>query len=1236
MEPIGEPISVAQRFRLRRLLGRGSLGATHVVEDAEAPGAFRALRLVPRGSLPGNVVAELRRAALVQRRIRHPGLARCLDFGFDPDSRCHWLLAELADGPDLVEAAVHLPVAALVPLVRQVLDALGHLRIHGIAHGSIRPSSIRIVSGPPGGRAVVIGGGLPEVDDPEGGQSPWYRAPEVLAGGVPTPLSDLYSVGVTLYQALTGTLPYAVLASVMGREGAGPASPEERDPLSVLLGPFAALIRRLLDRDPAARAASLPALLDAIAAETGVEDVPSGIAVVESLAPAGRLAGRETEMQVLRGLLGAPERRSRWRVLEGDAGLGKTRLLAEFALLCEVRGVRVLRLNPTFCDPGPAGLLRTIVAGLRRMDADAVDRALVRHGELRRVAEDAGRSASRRAEPPVPARQGQLRLFHQMAELVRGILREERLVILIDDVHAADALSLRALAFLLRETCSGGLAAVLSTDPGARPGGEAGEALRDLVEGSGALKMRIEPLGRDAVREFVTSVLGSGAEAERLSVRIHARTQGHPGHVEALLRSLREGDLRGLRGDGVPAGAEAVALSLGGRAQALEGPATRVLRALTAVGHGVPVRAMPNFLGLSSATLAQALDRLDLLGFLVGDPVSGGGRRVAVHPVALAMLEGSLEPAERSRWHGALAAVSGAAEIGAFEEALHTAEGDGPPEMRLAAFLTAAELARDRHDPDAERRLAGRALDLGLEIGDRAGVFAAARLVSEGCRALCDAEGALRALWRAGGREGPISGPPMPPELFREHALALSMLGRGAEAEDSFAHAVALATAAGDRAGAGASLLGLVGLLFRRGSFDEAGRAAAEALRVIGDGGPAEIRAGIESTLGLMAWYRCDWDAALRHHRCALGAKARQRDRGGIAACRINIGLVHWNRGDLREALRHFERAAAAATRTGDFLVLTAALNNVGAVRLESGHLDEAREILLRALRMRSRLGDRAGALKVLSNLALIELQRGAWGRARELLASAREKHARQGDGEGEASCLIHEAWVSALMGDSAAAVAGTLRGIRAASGARARAVVAEGLALLAEIRAGENRPVESARCAAAARRILECAGTTVDLAVVDLADALRLFHGERPEEARAVTARALRRLRRARTAWPLCRGLLLAGRFAPEGRGIATLRRALRLALRSGFRDLAWQSRYHLAERQLAAGERRQALEEAREAMAGIREIHGDMNSEERRTWLATPEPQAARDLLRRLLREERPDLAGAVREIA
>ena len=201
---------VLGRYRPLRPLGRGGSGSVWLARD-EQTGLDVALKIVPR---EGKAAARAEREAEAASRLRHPGCLRAYAFGHDGGHA--YIAYEFAPGRTLRDAirAGELDDAAAVEAAAQILDALAHAHAQGIVHRDVKPANILLVDGP-ALSARLLDFGLAQMDEADTltavGDVPGtlaYISPERLAGDVAGPPSDVWAVGVLLWEALAGWHPF--------------------------------------------------------------------------------------------------------------------------------------------------------------------------------------------------------------------------------------------------------------------------------------------------------------------------------------------------------------------------------------------------------------------------------------------------------------------------------------------------------------------------------------------------------------------------------------------------------------------------------------------------------------------------------------------------------------------------------------------------------------------------------------------------------------------------------------------------------------------------------------------------------------------------------------------------------------------------------------------------------------------------------------------------------------------
>jgi serine/threonine-protein kinase len=274
---------VGGRYRLQHQLGAGATGTVYRAID-ESSGTPVALKLLHQELLDhGHVVKRFRREGHRAPALTHPHLVALLDSGEDVGG-APFVVMELLEGRTLAQELrgdSDLPFDRMTHIVLQVLEAVGHAHGHGLLHRDLKPSNIMLVDREGDADFVkVCDFGLAKVFTSEGqprGEStlttglgvlcgtPEYMSPEQARAEELDARSDLYAVGVMLYQLLCGQLPFRA-ASPMGvltrQITETPLPPSHRRPDRAIPRRLEALVLAAMAKDPRQRPASAAAFAE--------------------------------------------------------------------------------------------------------------------------------------------------------------------------------------------------------------------------------------------------------------------------------------------------------------------------------------------------------------------------------------------------------------------------------------------------------------------------------------------------------------------------------------------------------------------------------------------------------------------------------------------------------------------------------------------------------------------------------------------------------------------------------------------------------------------------------------------------------------------------------------------------------------------------------------------------------------------------------------------------------------
>jgi serine/threonine protein kinase len=446
------------RYAIESELGRGGMGTVYRARDTllERPVAVKVVSATGLGTEGRSRLLQEARAAA---RLNHPNIVAVYDTGTvdlpDQKEPASFIVMELVEGQTLRDRAPQ-DLDEIVEIATAICLALSDAHQQGIIHRDLKPENVSVTGT---GTVKLMDFGLARISGKTrltqqgtfmGTLS--YLAPEIILGQEASPSSDLYALGVMLYEMSAGRPPFegADLTAVISQHLYAPVVPPAsyNDQISPALDQ---LIVQLLSKRPEDRPESAN---DVHSTLTNLSQIPAGSQLRDtgtyiSRLVRGRMIGREKEFaQAVAPWQQAASAQGQFLLISGEPGIGKTRLVRELTTYAEISGGKTLT-GLCYAEErtpyGPIGqLVRSSLDNGYNLDlpqpvfADLLTLA----PELRLKYPEV--PPNERQDPEAD----QQRLFESLATWFEVLTTDNRMLFVVEDVHWADSSSLSMLRHL--------------------------------------------------------------------------------------------------------------------------------------------------------------------------------------------------------------------------------------------------------------------------------------------------------------------------------------------------------------------------------------------------------------------------------------------------------------------------------------------------------------------------------------------------------------------------------------------------------------------------------------------------------------------------------------------------------------------------------------------------------------------------------------------------------------------
>ena len=1074
--------------RLIRKVGSGGMGTVFLAEMMEERNyAQRGSRVAVKVLHPGltrepSTFQRFQREARLGATLTDPAVVRI--FGAESASVgtdvYHFIIMEHVEGKTLrtlMDRHQVLPEALLRHIALRIARGLKAVHSAGIIHRDVKPANILITPAHEVklmdlGVARLVNEAIRLTDTGDFIGTLQYAAPEQFEMEEAGTATDLYALGVILYEAATGINPFAVGSrhAVMWRQME--YVPSRAGELNTKISPFIEdIIACLLEKDPSRRFADAAALADVLDAgecsswwrersfHERIEPRSRGILVSHETP----MVDRESELsQLLHLFQEAREGRGKFVYLEGEAGVGKTRLLYEFFQEIEALDTDIRLLYGSY-QPKPAS------ASLGAM-AQAISNYFGGVGLEARLAPFL--EATPHLVPVytsmltgIPLPEGTEPLSMEAFQsvtcfLARSLAADRPLIWIADDIHFGTQDDWTLLLSLARMLHDKRILFIASSRPGLPPAELAHFKRLECFRG-----IMVRRLETEGVRKLLNEILHSGTLAERLVDPIAAKSDGNPYFLLEIIKGLREQELLNEDTGGkivltadftnvmVPSSIHSL---LEERLSDLDIAHRELLEAGAVQGHNFDPDLLARMMNRNRLEVLQSLAGMERQSGLV----HGTGTAFQFdHHLLQEFIYRSVPPLLRKEYHARLAraflereGISAlSCEESSGERALFLAEnflkggeeerglefalsgmnhlmshyrngellelaglvlpvlGDGEPALRCRIRLKQAKSLGLQGARDAQREAIDDALKAARSSEDPA-LMASALLergdflvstseISEGRDIL---EEALRLA-----RECQNNGVEL--ASMKRLGYVSQLTGDQQKARDYYERLAKRAREVGDRKFEGRAY-GSLGWLFRlQNKLDSAREYLTRHVEIGRDTGDLLDEATAEAALGGISHVQGEYDEALRHYERQLSLHREAGNRSGEGTALHNIGNTLQGAGRFEEAQWYLESCMSLFRELGDRSSESVAGHNLGRLLRQRGKPQEAHDTLLRSLQLCREVRYHAHEPQLLFALGETCFLLGRFNEAMEHLESSRVLHAELGNRRGEAQVRCFE-----------------------------------------------------------------------------------------------------------------------------------------------------------------------------------------------------------------------------------
>lgn len=1034
---------VNNRYRVEKVIGEGSFGKVYLVRDIFGNGGECALKTLSSSRVSGYSYSDFVREFERLSKLNHPNLTRVFDFGrISADiakfkTGDYFFTMEYVNGIDLFLAAESYEYERVYQILAQLCSVLEFIHSKGLIHRDIKPENILVIGSLSEKSTDVpvvklMDLGLATVRSSEFHErairgTPEYIAPEVILGDSYDHRIDLYSLGATLYHALSRTSPFKAEKGVDLLKKHLSYTPR---PLTEIIEDFPVeldrIVRKLLDKDKDKRYSSASSIF---------MDIPDGafhgyskgdLYNIESYIRSGEFIHEERQFSrlmsavdslmdiVAKGDTGIPNAYS----IVGEKGAGKTRLMHELNRYCQMKGIPFLQIS---CSSMASVAYASFVHILRHLLAEAEN--LGKPGEkiILRYKNQLGiliPELTASSPACLSGREAILSFHDSISRFIFELSRVKSFVIYFDDLHDDDPSSLELLGYILRNLRGNPLIICEAHDPSFE-----NHRFFERLKFSDTCMERIElgQLSEGSVIQMVRSILGDNSSVREFSKLLYGFVGGNPLFIEEAIRSLYfSGKLVKMGGQWRFSKFVLEFGKISGemerlyrrKLENLSFSAQKLLKILSCMNEPMSSDILPEVesgFEISFKTAVHTLMREELL-----DVVDGSYR---IHQKRVKQLvQESISEDERVEIHNRLSKILehtfNLNRYFNFEEIGRHFQISGDYVSAVKFFIKAAERAERVFDYERASKIYERIVELAedkdIEIDlqileSLAGVYSKS---GEYKKSISIYKKLLKIAHSASGEEESV-------RYLRETGILYGRKGKRGAARQMFKNLLSYAASEEEKINLYRELSSV---LIYSGGYGEARKYCEKALHLCEIHSKEADLADILNNMAIIDFYNGDLDAAMKLFRETLERRKLIGDRIKIASIYNNMGIVHSARGDFSPALNFWKKSLSLSQEVNNIHQIAVTENNMGIACYNLGNYREALKRYQRSLQIFRKLGDLPGIAMCLNNVGEVNLEICQYERALTSWNESLKFYREIGDFQGLTEVSIHLGFLYQLL----------------------------------------------------------------------------------------------------------------------------------------------------------------------------------------------------------------------------